>query len=207
MSRIELTGLRGDLPIGAMAAFGVLRICSRNERFTGAKLCWSGDGGDYRAALVTENDVSAEELMEALLEEAGRAREWPDWEQVKTLTRDEFRAEAHNAAGAASPDNRERADWIACLANELAFGHGKLESTPFDMSVARQKFFGGRAPGCRIARLGRRVQRGAVRAVEIPGRSTFSRVGPDHDQAGGIHAQGSHGHGELRCPGCGVVGV
>jgi hypothetical protein len=136
-----LTGLHGDLPIGAMAAFGVLRICSRNERFTGAKLCWSGNGGDYRATLVTENDVSTDELVIALLSDVQKDRHWPDWEQVKNLTPDEFRAEAHPAAWASSPDHRERADWLACFGSELAWGRdGKLESTPFDMSVARQKF-------------------------------------------------------------------
>ncbi len=141
MRRIELTGLRGDLPIGAMAALAVLRICSRSERIAGAKLCWSGDVGDFRAALETENDVSAEDLLHALVSDVHRKRDWPDWEQVKTLTPEEFRPVATDSVSTSLPDNRERCDWIGCLTTELSVSRdGKLESTPFDMSVARQKF-------------------------------------------------------------------
>lgn len=142
MSEIELSGLRGDLPIGAMAAFGVLRVLSRNAEILMPRLRWIGSGGDYKAVLATKNDVNAETILAALLEDVRERRsKMPGWEQVKTCTAAEFVPTAKEAADSAAPQERELADWIAALANELAVSkEGKLQSTPFDMSVARQKF-------------------------------------------------------------------
>jgi hypothetical protein len=141
VSRIELTGLRGDLPIGPMAAFGVLRICTRSKQLSGPRLCWSGNEGDYRAALVTENNVNVDDLVSVLVADVRCERTLPQWEQVKTITADEFRSVARDAAPGTSQDDRERADWMMSLANELVKGNeDKVQSTPFDMSVARQKF-------------------------------------------------------------------
>ena len=140
MSRIELTGLPGDLPIGAMAAFGVLRICSRSAGISDAKLCWSGSDGDYRAALLTANEVSADDLVGALIEDVQGEPELPPWEQVKTIGAEDFHRETHDSARHGSATDHERADWMAALGSELATDDGNVVSTPFDMSVARQKF-------------------------------------------------------------------
>lgn len=141
MSMIELTGLRGDLPIAVMAAFGVLRICSRSERIGRTKLCWSGNGGDYRAALVTESEVTAHDLVSVLVAKVREESTLPPWEQIKTVPGGEFRATAYECAFESSSQRRERADWICSLANELAVEKdGKMQRTPFDMSTARQKF-------------------------------------------------------------------
>ena len=50
MTSIQLTGLRADIPMGAMAAFGVHRVSQRLPGFEGSKLAWeAGGGGDYAA--------------------------------------------------------------------------------------------------------------------------------------------------------------
>ena len=142
MSRIELTGLRGNLPIGAMAAFGVLRICSRAAAIEGPKLCWTRTGGDYHAALLTGNEIGEGALVDVLLTDVRRQRSaLPEWEQVKTQTQEQYQLVALAAVAAASLRDRGDVDWLAALTAELAVGNdGKMQSTPFDMSVARQKF-------------------------------------------------------------------
>ncbi|MEK7751295.1 MAG: hypothetical protein AAB654_05225 [Acidobacteriota bacterium] len=137
MNRIDLTGLRADLPIGAMAAFGCLRVCDRVERLRGSKLSWEPISGSFHAVLWATEATSHEELVAALVEDvkaaAGRAElTWSD--QIKTATPETFIEHARQAR------DREVADWFAAFGSDLAVVDGKLEPTPFDMSVARQKF-------------------------------------------------------------------
>lgn len=128
---IELTGLRPDVPIGAMAAFGALRIATRS--FRDVKLGWRSTGGGWHAVLSVDEVVGRDEVVEAIMvsdRELSRiAERWP--EQIKTMTRDEFRDRA-----------RACPEWFAAFGNDLVVDDrdGKIEPTPFDMSVARQKF-------------------------------------------------------------------
>ncbi len=153
MSRIELRGLRANLPIGAMAAFGCLRICQRLPEFRESKLAWESGGGADFAVLVTPRESSPAALVSALLEDVKGAAErheltWRD--QIKTASSGEFRAETQKALQAATAQNREAADWFAAFGSELENGKdGKIESTPFDMSVARQRFL---ADAAKLAR-------------------------------------------------------
>lgn len=140
MSEIGLTGLRADVPIGVMAAFGVLRVCERTAAFRGSKLRWvTGQGGDH-AVLDAPGSENSTALVAALIADVGSAAERQElnWsEQIKTVTRDEFR----NSARAALEDGGEASDWFPAFGNELKLDReGKIDSTPFDMSVARQKF-------------------------------------------------------------------
>lgn len=144
MSRIELTALRADVPIGAMAAFGCLRVCQRLPGFQGARLAWADGGGQDHAVLDTPGASGKEELIAALVEDVKRAGEWAElkWrEQIKTASRDDICKGAREALEAATANARETADWFAAFGSELVRGRDeKIESTPFDMSVARQKF-------------------------------------------------------------------
>jgi hypothetical protein len=141
MTAIDLTGLRADIPMGAMAAFGVLRICKDLPRFKGSKLAWkAGGGGDY-AVLWTPGETTADELVQALtadMKEAA-AREELNWEeQIKTQTSEQFRNKAKDTL---EREAWETASWFAAFASELVCGRDeKIDATPFDMSVARQKF-------------------------------------------------------------------
>jgi len=143
MPRIELTGLRGDLPIGAMAAFGVLRLCGRLPGFAGSKLCWeSGRGADY-AALEAPDGCTRLSLVVTLLEDVKTASWRPEltWrDQIKNATVEDFRMHAAAAIRSASARDRGAADWFAAFATELKTKEGRVESTPFDMTGARQRF-------------------------------------------------------------------
>jgi hypothetical protein len=70
-----------------------------------------------------------------------RARNWQWPEQAKSFKRGEFLKVAEDATAAASWQEREQVDWLAAFGNDLAVDDDdKIESTPFDMSVARQRF-------------------------------------------------------------------
>ena len=44
---IELTGLRADVPLAAMAAFGCLRILDGLAEWRGTRLSWKASGGSF----------------------------------------------------------------------------------------------------------------------------------------------------------------
>jgi hypothetical protein len=133
MSCIELTGLRADLPIGVMAALGCLRVCERSPGWLGSKLAWKQTGQGFHAALLTAEEKDREGLVAALIEDVKGAASRPElgWsEQIKTATRESFVEHAEEAL-----------DWFAAFGSDLELDtEGRIEPTPFDMSVARQKF-------------------------------------------------------------------
>jgi hypothetical protein len=133
MSCIELTGLRADLPIAVMAALGCLRICERAPGWLGSKLAWKQTGQGFHATLLTQEERDREGLVAALIEDVKGAASRPElgWsEQIKTATRESFVEHAEEAL-----------DWFAAFGSDLELdAEGRIEPTPFDMSVARQKF-------------------------------------------------------------------
>jgi hypothetical protein len=140
MTQIDLTGLKPDLPIGAMAAFGCLRVCERLPGLKGSKLSWATAG---YAVLHTPAPLSRDELVQALTADVKRAPERIEltWaEQIKTSTVAEFRKNAASAIDRATAADREAADWFAAFGSDLEINEDTIEPTPFDMSVARQKF-------------------------------------------------------------------
>jgi len=143
MTAIELTGLRGDSPIGAMAAFGVLRIVTLSGKIGRPRLGWCEGNGAFSPVLYTDTSVDKEILLSLLIEDVRQAarREALTWtEQIKSAEASEFRKELKRVFERLTPDDRIGIDWLSCLANELVSEDDKLEPTPFDMSVARQKF-------------------------------------------------------------------
>ncbi len=143
MNKIDLTGLRADLPIGFMAALGCLRVCARTPRFAGSKLSWTRAGGSFHAVLWTGEGCTADDLVAMLFEDVKTAPERPEltWsDQIKTATPEQFAKSACELLRGAVPRDREPADWFAAFASDLAVSEGKIQTTPFDMSVARQRF-------------------------------------------------------------------
>ena len=140
--RIQLTGLRADLPIGAMAAFGCLRVCERMKAFRGSKLAWEYAGGSFTAVLETP-DGTGNDLLAALLEEVKRADKRIEltWRaKLKKLAPDEYR----QAAKDATKTGREAADWFSAFGCEIDLDReGNIEPTPLDMTGGPQEFLAG----------------------------------------------------------------
>jgi hypothetical protein len=147
MSDIELTGLRADLPIGAMAALGVLRICQRAEPFRGSKLSWRRGGGSFHAVLHTRSESGPDELLEAIAADVKRAAERLEltWRgKLKGLMPDEFRVAAGSVVEASSREERETADWFAAFGSDSAVDReGRVDATPLDMTGGPQEFLAG----------------------------------------------------------------
>ena len=145
MSSIELTGLRAGVPIGAMAAFGVLRIATLAGSMGKCRLRWTSGPGGYYPVLETETETSADDLVAFLMESVREVqdREALKWtEQLKGETPEKFRQIADGVFQKTSADDRAEMEWMSAIANEMIADDGKIEPTPFDMSVARQKFPG-----------------------------------------------------------------
>ena len=144
MNRIDLTGLKSGTPIGFMAALGTFRHAERIGELGGVKLAWIPHGGQWCAALHTEESIdSFEAFVKLLLERVkslGQRREF-DWsDAVKSVLPAAFAQASGAAIQEASKDDHEFADWFAAFGSELAPKNEKVESTPLDMTVARQLF-------------------------------------------------------------------
>ena len=144
MNQIALTGLKADLPIGAMAAFGLFRVCDGLHELGKVRLHWQRGSGSYCAVLSTDTPLDEEQVVTMLFEHmqgAVERREFLWAEQIKSATREIYTAAAKKALQEASFQAHAEADWFAAFACDLVVkDEDILASTPFDMSVARQKF-------------------------------------------------------------------
>ena len=139
-----MTGLRADLPIGAMAAFGCLRVSQRVDGLRGARLGWEPAGGSYTAWLRVPAEVSQDDLVAALILDAGGVAERHElrWRaKLKALEPAEFRGAAKQVLGESSAQSRATADWFAAFGSESALDReGRVEVTRLDMTGGPQEF-------------------------------------------------------------------
>jgi hypothetical protein len=143
MADLDLTGVRADLPIGAMAAFALLRISEHVFPGLRPRLGWHASGSSFYAVLRMDGEIDRKTFIAALLNDLSQQTKLPGltWtEQLKSTSRNQFIDTAKQAAGMALPQERADADWLAAFGSEFGGKEGLLETTVFDMSVARQKF-------------------------------------------------------------------
>jgi len=141
MAEVELTGLDGGHPLGALAAFGLLRCCEEMEGLQGARLGWR-KGAGWTAYLVTEG-ATPDSLVAALASRQKDRAKAPElnWSSdlktdVPTLLKALAGAEAQLEGG-----DRAYADFLASFAFELcADDNDKVEATPFCMTSGQQRF-------------------------------------------------------------------
>lgn len=147
MTPVELTGLRADVPLAAMAAFGCLRVCQRSARFRGSKLSWAPGNGSFVPRLHVPAPGGPEELISALAADVRQAKGRVEltWRgKLKGLTPEDLRSASAPLLEEASSDDREAADWFAAFGSELATDReGNVDATPFDMTGGQQMFLAG----------------------------------------------------------------
>jgi hypothetical protein len=158
---MELSGLVGSQPIGALAAFGLLRIGSRFGNLGLVRLGWRL-GGEPIAVLQTEKDCDAERLVSLLVDHMhGRDRFAPfsrepdgipagSQEQITPADeRDDLKGPPElfarllvRACDGASAGCRECVDFLAAFASEFitAPSTGELKPTAFHMTAGQQQF-------------------------------------------------------------------
>ena len=138
MPEIELTGLKSGVPIGFMAALGVFRHASAMDELGAVKLGWTPYGGQWCALLFTEKAVDADGLAKLFAERLKAMKNRPEFEWSKALK--DVSPEAFRERSESALANERLAEWFQAFGCELASKDGKLEPTPFDMTVARQRF-------------------------------------------------------------------
>lgn len=115
---IDLPGLDGSNPLAYLSALGTLRLLTRPDRTP--RLGWHRAHGGWTARLRLDDLVSEPELAQTLAERLRRSAGLPAFELADDLAvaPEEFRTYAAAAAAAASPENREWADFVAAFGCE-----------------------------------------------------------------------------------------
>lgn len=125
MHKILLTGVRADTPIGAMVAFGLLRL---NPAF---RLSWE----DRIAAMYTPEVLTTEEIIERVTGIAeGRPEHRHEFSWASTLKDAKTEDWAQAVSSVETPEQWE---WLAAVG---APGPKRFNATPFDMTSGSQKF-------------------------------------------------------------------
>lgn len=141
-TEIELTGLTGSSPIGALAAFGLLRLCVEIEALSKAKLGWRRRD-DWFAVLSLPEEIDKETLV-ALLSE--HLRKQPAdvfaWSRDIRVTREQYQAALQKSADDADFADRRFCDYLAAFASEMAVDNAKglVKPTAFYMTSGQQRF-------------------------------------------------------------------
>ena len=143
MSERVLPGLRASTPIGALAAFGLLRVCARLALPQPVRLGWRLQQ-DWLAVLDFPEPVVAEALVAALaaaMPERAQASEL-HWRDDIKMPAAEFAAFARQAQEAARPEARDTADFVAAFGSELVLAKSKPEVKPtaLHMTAGQQRF-------------------------------------------------------------------
>lgn len=142
MSEIVLSGLSGSHPLGALAAFGILRCFHEAGAFGGVRLAWRKEA-DWLPVLFTKQPITGEDLIGVLVAHLAKQAARPElhWADNIKTSPDKFREAACQAVEDASPARRAYADFLAAFGCELALTRkGELEPTAFYMTSGRQEF-------------------------------------------------------------------
>ena len=137
-NRIYLRGLTGSSPIGAMAAFGTLRLCSRIPEIVSPKLMWKMED-DWIAVMQTDNTVDEDELPSILYKYLKENRKittsmlkMGGSDDIRTSP-DRLRHALQSMLEKSSYSEREEADYWAAFTTENAVDRSKGLSKPSDL--------------------------------------------------------------------------
>jgi hypothetical protein len=144
MKPIQLTGLRGNTPIGAMASFGLLRVLSRlaNKKAT----LHFGKAPTFYAQIACEGIATSDNLIECLMHSlVGRSQAWfLHWSSVNDIKVEphEFRDKAIKPALERyyNGDN-EAIEFITAFGSDAVVdGKGNVKPTAFHFTSGQQRF-------------------------------------------------------------------
>lgn len=139
-NEIVLTGLKGNHPLGALAAFGLLRCCTEIAELQQARLHWRQEY-DWVAVLTLVNQVSIDDLISLLVRQLPGSAERLEfrWADKISTQPEHFIQAAREAVSAATPRDSLSADFFAAFGSELKKSStGKIRPTLFDMTSANQ---------------------------------------------------------------------
>lgn len=141
-TEIELTGLTGSSPIGALAAFGLLRLCVEIDALAQAKLAWRRRD-DWFAVLAVPDNINKETLVTLLSEHFGKQpTDVFAWSGDVRIAREQYQDILQKSVDDASVSDRLFCDYLAAFASEMALDNAKglIKPTAFYMTSGQQKF-------------------------------------------------------------------
>lgn len=159
---LVLTGLIGSNTLGALAAFGLLRVCSDIPALTQTRLLWRA-ADDWMAVLIVPVDVDEGSFLEHLITYLrGRRLDMFEWSTDVRVPPEDYRTRLIQQAENASYSNRLNADYYAAFGSEMVTDGSKslVKPTAFHMTSGRQKFLKN------ISELGRSLQGGGAESVK-----------------------------------------
>ncbi len=159
---IILSGLIGSNPLGALAAFGLLRVCSELPTLQNARLSWAWEH-DWAAVLRTSEETGKDELIRMLADrQQNRSLDIFSWSDDIKVDPEEYHELLVRQAEQATTNNRLDADYFAAFGSDIvtARSTGEVKPTAFHMTAGRQKFLNS------IQELGESLKTDAVKAFE-----------------------------------------
>lgn len=141
-TEIELTGLIGSSPIGALAAFGLLRLCAEIAPLAPAKLNWRRHD-DWFAVLTVSADISKETFLALLSDHLGKqSTDVFEWHQDGRELPETYKTLLKSAVKSANWNRRRNVDYFAAFASEMVVDKrkGLVKPTRFYMTTAKQQF-------------------------------------------------------------------
>ena len=147
-NNIVLPGLIGSNPLGALAAFGLLRVCNEIPSMNGASLHWNRELegvpiDDWVAVLRVPDGTDETKLIELL---TNRQKYRPlcvfGWSDDIRVKPEDYRALLDKLAKMATLNYRLVADYFTSFGSEMATdeSQGLVKPTAFHMTSGQQKF-------------------------------------------------------------------
>ena len=144
---IDLTGLCGSSPLGALAAFGLLRVCGEIRNLDGAKLFWKLTH-DWHACLLIpslpENVAEGERrqwLVDELVERHQQRMTKSYWQGQMDPKPQDMATKLRQSAQDATANKRDAADFLCAFGSETTMTEkGNVKTTALCMTSGNQGF-------------------------------------------------------------------
>lgn len=145
---LHLDGIDGSNPLGFLAALGTLRTLSLSVEIRRVRMRWSLRGGAWRPLLITEPNLSKEDLVEGLANLLADCENRPEFDLGRSednlaVVPSIYRAFLLEAIEKATPKDRATVDFGAGFASDVHVDrNGKVRDTAFrTMSGAGHQHF------------------------------------------------------------------
>lgn len=138
-----LTGLIGSNPLGALAAFGLLRVCSEIPELNHARLSWKAED-DWIAVLTLPGGHKAESLMTHLAAYLMRRKfDVFNWSPDVRVQPEDYKRRLTQQGERARYSERLEADYYVAYGSEMTTdgSKGLVKPSAFHMTSGQQKFF------------------------------------------------------------------
>lgn len=185
MTSIELNGLCGSSPIGAMAAFGLLRLCSQISELETVALGWK-QTSDWHPILEVRAGASNPTDLARLLTNHLRPRyqaPFLTWQDDIKVEPEILRTKLSEVRHSANRQSNEVASFFSAFGSEFitAKSTPDVKPTPFHMTAGQQKFLKSARELAESLNSARRPKRGETPAgvqAEIESAFVEALAGP-----------------------------